>query len=316
MRDLDHDALLASDLLDVVVRGGDDERRWLDCDLASLAEHRLGDAADPLALDAECRARWMAAATVDWHDALDPPGSGYLEPYWLREGGRRVGTVALSRTVFGGSDVRMWSLYVLPALRGTGVGRRALDRLRALLAAQGLGLRLDTCWAWQRTVRFYLGTGMWAGAWKRDLTLRWSARCPPYVVDVGRDEATLTARRGGEPVVLSRARRRGAVLELDEPWRDFVGDEALGGVARDAGPTLCLALAMEGWPLVRSTEAWAQHRHADGGPPESLASRIATWEAWDRHHGWRVETPTIPGLEYPSWEEFQRRWEAESTAPR
>ena len=312
MRDIHHDAFLAGGLVEPVERGGADERRWVDCDLAAFAEHRLGDDADPLTLDPERRARWIATATTDWHDALEPVGGSYSEPYWLLEDGRRVGTIALSRTCYGVADMRVWSLYVLRSRRGLGTGRRALDRLRELAAAEELGVRLDTCWSWQRTVRFYLRAGMWAHMWKRDLTLRWDARCPPRVIDVGPDEATLTVMREGEPVVLSRARRRGETLELDEPWRPFMEDDLLGEVVYDADPTLALALALalEGWPLIRSQALWYKHRGSEGGPPESLAYKISTWEAWDRRHGWRVETPTIPGLEYPSWEEFERRWEA------
>ncbi len=311
MRDITHDAFLAGGLIEPVERGGDDERRWIDCDLAALAEHRIGDDRDPLTLDPERRARWIATATAEWHDALEPAGSSYFEPYWLLEDGRRVGTIALSRTAYGVADMRVWSLYVLRSRRGLGTGRRALDRLREIAGAEKLGVRLDTCWSWQRTVRFYLRAGMWAQMWKHDLTLRWDARCPPRVIDVGPDEATLTVTHHGEPVVLSRARRRGDRLELDPTERALLGDEALGGAAHSAAPTLALAVALEGWPLIQSQEAWDQHHQADGGPPESLAYKISTWEAWDRHHGWRVETPRIPGLEYPSWEELSRRWEVE-----
>ncbi len=311
MRDLTHDAFLARGLIEPVERGGADERRWIDCDLAAFAEHRLGDDTDPLTLDADRRARWIATATTEWHDALEPVGSSYSEPYWLLEDGQRVGTIALSRTTYGVADMRIWSFYVLRSRRGLGTGRRALDRLREIAAAEKLGVRLDTCWSWQRTVRFYLRAGMWAQMWKRDLTLRWNARCPPRVIDVGPDEATLTVTHHGEPIVLSRARRHGDRLELDPTDQALLRDEVIGGAAWDAGPTLALAVALEGWPLIQSQEAWDEHHQADCGPPESLAYKISTWEAWDRHHGWRVETPRIPGLEYPSWEEFSRRWEVE-----
>jgi GNAT superfamily N-acetyltransferase len=46
-----------------------------------------------------------------------------------------------------------------------------------------------------------------------------------------------------------------------------------------------------------------------------LTHRIAVWEAWGRKQGYRVETPKIPGLEYPSWEELTRRWSAARGAP-
>lgn len=66
--------------------------------------------------------------------------------------------------------------------------------------------------------------------------------------------------------------------------------------------------ALRGWPLIRSQRFWDEFHHSDAGPPEALAHKIAIWEAWDRKHGFRVETPKIPGLEYPTWEELEARW--------
>jgi GNAT superfamily N-acetyltransferase len=315
MRDLAHDAFVLGGLVEPVARDGVDDRRWLDCELGSLAENRLDDHADPLDVDPARRARWRALATEDWRDSLDAR-DGYEVPYWLLEGGRRVGTVALSTTAYGAADLRVGSFYVFRSRRGMGTGRRALDRLRAVVATLGIGLRLDTCWSWQRTVRFYLRAGLWVHMWKRDLTLRWDARCPPYALAVGPLDATLTVARDGADVVLARAHRRGDELRLDEPSRELLADRSLGEAPWDAVPTLSLGLALEAWPLVRSRELWEQVRHADGGPPESLAYKIALWEAWDRHHGWRVETPKIPGLEYPTWEDLNERWDAETASLR
>ena len=75
---------------------------------------------------------------------------------------------------------------------------------------------------------------------------------------------------------------------------------ALGGLGRSS--TLALGLALHGWPLVRSREDWRRSYFADAGAPESLAYRIAIpWEAWAKSHGWRVETPRIPGFDHPTW---------------
>lgn len=307
MRDVDHAAFLSGGLVEPVALGAEEERRWIDCELGSLAEHRLDDHADPLTLDPERRARWESLATDEPSPSLEQ--RSYQTHYWLLEAGRRVGTIALSHGVYGGHDLRVASFYVFRSERGRGTGRRALDRLRELVAAQKRGLRLDTCWAWQRTVRFYLRAGLSVHMWKHDLTLRWDARCPPAVLDVGADAATLSVDVDGRPLVLATARRNGDALLLDEPSRELLNDARLGETAWDAVPTLSLAIALEGWPLIRSRESWERSRGSDGGPPESLAAKIAIWEAWDRHHHWRVETPKIPGLEYPSWEEFNRRWD-------
>jgi hypothetical protein len=58
-------------------------------------------------------------------------------------------------------------------------------------------------------------------------------------------------------------------------------------------------LAVRGWPLIRSEEAWAQrHNWSDSGEPEGLAYKIEIFEAIDRRHGFTVRTPRIPGSRY------------------
>ena len=46
-------------------------------------------------------------------------------------------------------------------------------------------MRLDTCWSWQRTVRFYMAAGMWVYMWKRDLNLCSFPRMPPPHIEIG-----------------------------------------------------------------------------------------------------------------------------------
>jgi hypothetical protein len=75
-----------------------------------------------------------------------------------------------------------------------------------------------------------------------------------------------------------------------------------------APSTLVLWLALRGWPLVRSPEDWERERHNDFGSPEALAYKIVIWEAWAKAHGFRVDTPRIPGLSYTGWAELQAEW--------
>ncbi len=307
MRDVPYEHLIDRGILEEVAAGGADERLWIDCDLASLAEHRLGDATDPRALDAARRARWAERATRDGVGTLRER-SEFSVCCWLLENGERVGTLALSRMTYGGADARLASFYVFPTLRGRGVGRRALERLGAALAEKGYRYRLDTCWAWQRTVRFYQRAGLWVYGWKRDLTLCWRPWLPPPIVEFDANVATLSVVRRGERVELARARRKGDALALDEPGRALQDDPDIGESFWYATSTFSLALAMRAWPLVRSARAWEEDRYADGGAAEALAYKIAIWEAFDRAQGWRVETPRIPGLEYPTWEELEARW--------
>jgi len=66
-------------------------------------------------------------------------------------------------------------------------------------------------------------------------------------------------------------------------------------------------LALRGWPLLRSDEEWQAQLaqgFSDSGGPEGLAFRIQRYEAWANKHGWRVDTPRIPGLDYPTWDDL------------
>lgn len=313
MREIPLEHLEARGLIEPV-RGVDDERYWLDCDLASLAEHRIGDATDPRELTDARRDEWARRVTLEGPSSIEERNE-YGRCCWLREGAERVGTVALSRTVFGGADARLSSLYVFPSKRGGGVGRRALERIAAALGERRFGYRLDTCWTWQRTVRFYLRTGHWIYMWKRDLTFRARHGAPRPILDVSDDAVTLSAEAEGRRAVLAVARTTGGRLEIDEPPPDTWKNTPFEHVAWEALSTLSLALALEGRPLVRSPRHREDLGGADGGPPEALAQRIEVWEAFDRARGWTVETPRIPGLAYPTWAELEARWDAEDADP-
>lgn len=310
MRDVPHEALLRRGLVEAVALGGDDERAWLDCDLASLAENRLADDTDPRALTPERRADWIARATSEGESPL--AARSYEAGYWLLEEGARVGTIAVSRTTFGARDARIASFYVFPSHRGRGVGRRALARLGEALGAEGFGFRLDTAWSWGRAVRFYLRAGLWVLMWKRDLCFAWSRKLPPPIIEVGERAATIAAARAsGERVTLARASFEGDSLSFELSAKELRKDPELGEACWLADSTLALALALASRPLVRSAELARSVGFADAGPPEALARRIQVWEAWDRARGWRVEAPRIPGLAYPSWEELEAGWRRE-----
>jgi GNAT superfamily N-acetyltransferase len=300
-----HAELVQRGVMAPLALGGDEERLWSDCDLASLAEHRLGDACDPRRLDDARREAWIAQALTEkqW-----PPGAREFERcYWLLDGREPAGTVAVATSALGGDTVRVSSLYLFPTHRGRGAARAALDQLRLALARRGFALRLETSWSWQRAVRFYLHIGMWVRSWKHAVAFWWSPELPPREIEVGQERARFAiASEGAKRVVLLTAERSGDRLQLVDPP---AGQEP-ERFRLDALTTFSVALAMHGWPLVRSQDLWERCRHSDLGPPESLAYRIAVWEAWERHHGWRVETPRIPGLDYPTWGELEARWKA------
>ena len=309
-----HDRLARSgDFLRVEI-GGPDERSWLDCDLASLAENRLDELFDPRGLDAARRADWQGRATDELQRSLASRGR-YERFYWLMEDGDRAGTVALANQTLGNGTLYLSSFYLRPPYRHRGAGKRALARVKEALASQGLGMRLDTSWCWQQAVRFYLASGIWLYMWKRDLTLFWDAPTPPHHIVVGETEARLEVQRGKETILLARATRQGDTLtSFEDQRRDFRDDSSLGEAPWLASSTLALAVALHGWPLVRSPEAWRKNRHGDAGPPEALAYKIQIWEAWTASRGWTVDTPRIPALDYPTWDELQARWAAENEA--
>lgn len=306
--------LMGGGVVAPLLLGGAEERAWADCDLASLAESHLGEPLDPRGLDEARRADWSVRACSEPPPL--PAARSYERCLWLVDAGERVGTAALASSTHGGTLVRLASLYVFPERRRRGVGRRALAAIRDALGAHQLGLRLDTCWTWQRTVRFYLDLGLWARMWKRDLDLWWQSSAPSPIVEVGDAEARLSVDVDGARVVLVRARRQGDRLVTFEDSlraRSSAGDgsrrdERIEAVAWDAASTLAVHLAVHGWPLLANPDTWELGWHGDGGSPEGLAYRIVCWEAWSRAHGWRVETPRIPGLPYPTWEELEARW--------
>lgn len=289
--------------------GGADEQAWLDCELASYAENRIGDPTSPDVLTPEHRARWCARAITE---PLWAPHhrTQYEHLYWLRSQGQRVGTLALSAGAGHGSSIRASSLYVFPAHRGQGTAGTVLRELRDGLCSHGLVLRLETCWTWQPAVRMYMRMGAWVHMWKRDLGLRFDGSVPPPIFEFDGDRATLAVDLDGSRAVLERARRQGDRLVLEElPPSEDPRVEALRW---DSRSTFALALALHGWPLVRSQEEWDHGYYADAGPPEALAYRIIQWEAWSRARGWLVNTPRIPGLHYPTWDELQARWAREN----
>lgn len=283
-----------------------DELRWTDCDLTSFAENRLGEVRDPADLDRQTRELWVPAA-LDPAEPWAMPRERTSEAcYWIERAGQRVGTLAISCFCLGDSVIAH-SVYLRPLYRGRGIMEDTISAVCAELEARGLGLRLETSWIWQRAVRFYLRTGFWLRSWKRDLCFTRYPRVPAPLVDVSDTGATVAVVVAGRTTVLARARRDGRSLlyhdeepDLPDPFREF---------AYDARTTLALAIALAGWPLIRSEHYWERSRTSDLVHPEALAARIQVWEAWAGRHGWLVPTPRIPGLEYPSWAQLEAAWE-------
>lgn len=284
---------------------------WLDHDLASLAENRLGELVVAERLGDDQRADLIQRAAEG--RPLTTPRRDLLTPFWIVHRGEHIGTVAVSVPTPGGRTVELASLYVRPDARRRGLASATLRTVYGAAVSAGLaGIRLETNWCWQPAVHLYLANHMWVYGWKRELVFVWWPEVPPWDLDLAGDEACLaildqgTSRR----TPLISARRDGQSLR----WQ-AVDDTATGPAPRDmtwlAPGTLAVALAVRGWPLIGSADEWsAQLRRggSDLGGPAELAWKIRVWEAWARHSGWRVDTARIPGLDYPSWDEIEREW--------
>ncbi len=278
---------------------GGDARLWVDCEIASCVENRFFETLDPRSFEASDRERWKERTLAEGEFFEDPPGGrGYTAPYWLLDGGVRAGTVALDTMGFHPPYVTVSSLYVLPDLRGRGIAGRFLKRLRALVTRNGgWGVRVPTHWTWQAAVRFYMGLGMWVVSWKRHLVFGWYRDLPRRILEVGEEEARFAVIPKHKTHTRILATRSGERLDWRETRAHSRADDF--SVHVYGGATFSLALAVAGWPLIRSDEAWERrHDSCDIGGPEGLAYKIEIFEALDREEGFVIRTPRIPGLLY------------------
>lgn len=297
-----HAALVGKRVIVPLELGGPDESHWTDSDLASFAENRLGEVRDPADLDRQTRGLWTTAA-LDPAEPWAMPRERTSETcYWIERAGHRVGTLAISRFCLGDSVIAH-SVYLRPPYRGRGIMEDTLSVVCAELETRDLGLRLETCWTWQRAVRFYLRTGFWLRSWKRDLSFTRYPRAPAPLVDIGDTDATVAVVVAGRTTVLARARQDGRRLLYHDEEPDL--PDTFRELSYDARTTLSLAIALAGWPLIRSEHHWECSQTSDLLHPEALAARIQVWEAWAGRHGWLVPTPRIPGLDYPSWAQLE-----------
>ena len=299
-----HAALVAEGVIEPLADDPGETRRWLDCEIGSLVEGRCFTTLDPRAMTPEIRARWEPRATEGGEPLSSPHGQGFFRvAYWLVDGGERAGTIGLGTWYMGLGLLTISSLYVWPSHRGRGVARRALLRAReAVCAHGGRGLRVPAYWTWQEAVRFYLGLGLWVWNWKHSLVFRWDPTFPEHRVEVGdRDARFSIVRTSGAVEPLIEATRDGDRLGSGTSCRAH----ARGARIHQAVDTFSVALAVHGWPLLRTDRSWDdRHHYAASGYPEGLAGKIEIFEAYDRRCGFEVRTPRIPGLVYREYDEI------------
>ena len=311
-----HASLVAAGIVEPLSEDQSETRSWLDHELASFVENRLGIEADPRAIEPGAREDFIRRATDEGR--LYGPHGRYATPYWLVDGRERAGTITLSSTTLGARMAHVGSLYVAPQYRRRGLARRALVAARDAVSSVGLsGIVLDASWCWQPALRFYSCVGMWVRGWKRDLRLAFCDDLPAWSIEVDGENARFIVQGAtlAESGVAFTVRREGERLHWEETRLGRRSDEGSREWQFLAPGTFALALALRGWPLITDDCEWHEQLRrgwSDMGGPEGLAFKIRIWEAWVRQRGFRVDTPTIPGIDYPSWQSLEEGWAARS----
>ncbi len=296
-----HAPLVKQGALRRLSKGAVDTRGWVDCELASLVENRFFVPCDARQFTPTFRSEWRPKAIREGARLGNPHARlEYSIPYWILESGARVGTISLATSAFEASLVTVSNLYVYPEHRGRGVAGRTLRLARDAFAAIGLaGLRVPTWWTWQPAVRVYVGLGMWVHDWRHELVFAFRHGGSEHRVAVDDRDATFSLENEGRVELLITAKRDGDRLGWAESPRHAELLASGSREAREAIGTFALALALHGWPLIRSDEAWEQrHGRGDCGDPEGLARKIEIFEAIDRRYGFEVRTPRLPGIAY------------------
>ena len=310
-------------LLRPVDPGSMSERRlWRACELCTYLGYRLAAHPDPRSLSDDAIADWGRQGLTRGEGLSDPIDMEPYQPYWVIRNERPVGTVALCVQDPGWGDPNLWvsSLYLFPEARRGGTGTLIMAVLEGVAQHLGFGgIRLDTEWLWQGAVRFYLCQGYWVANWKRGLSLVRYRTDPAYRVRSDPEHMTFELCTGGSKAghaslaaesdrstVLISARRRGDTLIWEGPPTDEAAHDSPAGPRASPAATFALWLAASGWPLVRGPAEWERcYRWSDIGMPEGLAYKIGVFEAYARHLGHRIDTPRIPGLVYPDWQDLQ-----------
>jgi GNAT superfamily N-acetyltransferase len=276
---------------------------WQACELCIFVEYRLGKILDPHVLTEADIQELRQQALTNYDYLAKPSEDSYATHYWIIYNNKVVGIIKLGMFPSHLKLLGLYSLYLLPDYRRQGIGRLLINHLYELAR----GVRLETEWTYQAAIQFYLSIGFWVTNWKHNLTFvrywylsnyrfEWqgdSVNCWVNLPDSEEYQLCYTASRNENYLVLEEQL---AYKNLEE--KEYM-------ITHHALCTLSLYLAQNGFPLIRSQKEWENRvGYSDGGMPEGLAYKIEIWEAYDRKHGFVVNTPKVPGIPYRDWDEI------------
>lgn len=295
--------LVAEKVIEPLSTDEEETKAWTFWELASLVEGHLHIQLDGTRLSEEESLAYERRLSSDGYPPYLDPHSGYTHPFWLLADGRRVGTIAIGTLYSGIALLSIMSLYVEPAERKRGIARRALEAVyRAGLANGAGGIRLDTNWTWQPSVRFYARIGMWIWMWKHNLVFTWQPDLPPYRVEIDGSEARFLILQEDQWRVMVTAQNLGKRLGWEAADLKNLPIE----LSHCIPGTFAIHLALAGWPLIRSKKAWERrYDWSDAGEPEGLAFKIEIFEAAFRKRGFEIRAPRIPGVRYRELDEIE-----------
>jgi GNAT superfamily N-acetyltransferase len=283
------------------VSGEAESALWVNCDLANMVEGSFNVALDPLRLTNGEKVYWLKRLVTCYQSPPIQDSNDHSLRYWMTGDDQPIGTVMLELVESDEETVHLFALYTFPSLRRQGVATRTLRAVHAAIVEAGLGgLRLDTYWTWQKSLRFYVDRHMWVSKWERNIELFWHASLPEYRVEALGDHATFSVRRGLGWTPLLEATRQDDRLKIERPRLifPFIG-RRMSILRAYSLRTFAVALALGGWPLVRSERlrpvGWEGLR---SGLPEGLAHKVEISEALARANNWEILTPRIPGVAY------------------
>lgn len=232
----------------------------------------------------------------------DPTAHNFYKDYWICQDDTVIGNFSIKKPL--GSHciyLEVVSLYILPEHRKKGYAKKLLDTINKIVQLSGFsGILIGTGWIMQKNIRYYLKRNMWVLSWKRFLYFIHDKDLPAYKVLFNKDEASFSIFLD-EWQVVYKVKANGEFLDWQEI--NLPKTEELKDQHHRIQATFSLHLAIHGFPLKRSKETWHdRYTWSDVGMPEGLAHKIEFWEYWERIHGFPLNTPKIPGLDYDFFE--------------